>query len=170
MLIKLAWRNIWRNKRRTYITMGVMFFSVLLAILMRSMQNGVYDEMINNVVGYYTGQIQIHQKGYWEEQTLDNALQLNDTLYNVLENQLPNQYTERIETFVLAASNSTTKGAMLVGVNPENENQLTHIEEKLIEGNYLTPEDNAALIGEGLAKKLKLSPRAQNSPRLSQRR
>ncbi|HCQ28908.1 MAG TPA: ABC transporter permease [Flavobacteriales bacterium] len=157
MLIKLAWRNIWRNKRRTYITMGVMFFSVLLAILMRSMQNGVYDEMINNVAGYYTGQIQIHQKGYWEEQTLDNALQLNDTLYNVLENQLPNQYTERIETFVLAASNSTTKGAMLVGVNPENENQLTHIEEKLIEGNYLTPEDNAALIGEGLAKKLKLS-------------
>ncbi|RMG80997.1 MAG: ABC transporter permease [Bacteroidetes bacterium] len=157
MLIKLAWRNIWRNKRRTYITMGVMFFSVLLAILMRSMQNGAYDEMINNVVGYYTGQIQIHQKGYWEEQTLDNALQLNDTLYNVLGNQLPNQYTERIETFVLAASDSTTKGAMLVGVNPENENQLTHIEEKLIEGNYLTPEDNAALIGEGLAKKLKLS-------------
>jgi ABC-type lipoprotein release transport system permease subunit len=136
--------------------MGVMFFSVLLAILMRSMQNGTYDEMINNVVGYYTGHIQIHKKGFWEEQTLDNAFLLTDSLYEVLNKKIPDQFTERIETFVLAASDSTTKGALLIGVNPVNENKLTHIFDKLIVGTFITVHDNAALIAEGLAQKLKL--------------
>jgi ABC-type lipoprotein release transport system permease subunit len=136
--------------------MGVMFFSVLLAILMRSMQNGTYDEMINNVVGYYTGHIQIHKKGYWEEQTLDNAFLLTDSLYKELNKTIPNQFTERIETFVLAASDSTIKGALLVGINPVNENKLTHIFDKLIAGTFITENDNAALIAEGLAQKLKL--------------
>ena len=67
MLLKLAWRNIWRNKRRTFITMGSVFFAVILATLMMSMKEGVYKRMIDSMVGSYTGFIQIHTNGYWEE-------------------------------------------------------------------------------------------------------
>ena len=69
MLIKLAWRNIWRNKKRSFITITAIVVAVFLAILMRSMQLGMYDNMIQNVVGSYSGHVQIHFNGFWEEQT-----------------------------------------------------------------------------------------------------
>ena len=67
MLIKLAWRNIWRNKKRSFITITAIVVAVFLAILMRSMQLGMYDNMIQNVVGSYSGHVQIHSNGFWEE-------------------------------------------------------------------------------------------------------
>ena len=73
MLFKLAWRNIWRNKRRTIITIVSIVFAVILSSLMRSMQLGSYERMIDNSVRFYTGYIQIHKLGYWDEQVLDNA-------------------------------------------------------------------------------------------------
>ena len=80
MLIKLAWRNIWRNKKRSIITITAIVIAVFLAVVMRSLQLGVYDNMIQNIVGSYSGHIQIHSNGYWEEQTIDNAFEYNDSL------------------------------------------------------------------------------------------
>ena len=75
MLLKLAWRNLWRNKRRTFITAASIFFAVLLAIVMNSLNEGVYDKMIQNVVGFYTGYVQVHKDGYWDDQTLENSFE-----------------------------------------------------------------------------------------------
>ena len=75
MLIKLAWRNIWRNKKRSIITITAIVIAVFLAVVMRSLQLGMYDNMIQNIVGSYSGHIQIHSIGYWEEQTIDNAFE-----------------------------------------------------------------------------------------------
>ena len=85
MLIKLAWRNIWRNKKRSIITITAIVIAVFLAVVMRSLQLGMYDNMIQNIVGSYSGHIQIHSIGYWEEQTIDNAFEYNDSLIKKLK-------------------------------------------------------------------------------------
>ncbi len=92
MHLVIAWRNIWRNKKRSIITITAIFIAVFLSILMRSMQLGMYDNMIKNVVGSYSGYIQIHKKGYWEKQNINNAFQPNQKLLNEINKRffLPN--------------------------------------------------------------------------------
>ena len=80
MIGKLTWRNLWRNHRRTLITMASISFAVVLAVLMKSLQKGVFDNLIQNVVSFYSGYVQVHKKGYWDEQVIENSFALNDTL------------------------------------------------------------------------------------------
>ena len=79
MYLILAWRNIWRNKRRSLITIGSITFAVLLACVMRSMQLGSYERMIENAARFYTGYIQIHENGYWDDKTIDNSFEFKKT-------------------------------------------------------------------------------------------
>lgn len=155
MILKLIWRNLWRNSRRTLITMASIAFAVLFAILMKSFQNGIFNNLIKNVVGYYSGYIQIHQKGYWDEQVLDNSFELNNSLVDKLqENRQLTAIVPRLETFVLASKGNTTKGCMLVGTDAAKENELTQLKSKLIKGSYFENNEAAVLLSEGLAKRL----------------
>ncbi|MDX1629927.1 MAG: ABC transporter permease, partial [Fulvivirga sp.] len=157
MLIKLAWRNIWRNKRRTYITAASIVFAVLLAILMNSVKEGVLIRLQENVVSFYTGAIQVHQNGYWEEQSLNNSFVESDSLISkILEHPEVNQVIGRIESFALAASQDYTKGCMVVGIEPNKESHVTGLNEKVTKGSYLTENDQSVLLAEGLASYLKL--------------
>ena len=158
MFLKIAWLNIWRNKRRTIITTASVFFAVLLAILTRSVTDGVYENMIHNVVSYSSGYLQIHQKGYWDEQSIDNTFEANEQLNQNLRNH-PNvtHIMPRLETFALASYADKTKGVLILGIEPEKEKEVNKLHEKVIQGNYIeTVNDNAVVIGEGLASQLKL--------------
>ncbi len=157
MLVKLAWRNIWRNRRRTLITVGSIVFAVLLAILLNSVKEGVLVKMQENVVSFYTGAIQIHQKGYWDEQSLDNSMPQDASLILQLNNHPDvDDVVSRIESFALAASEKHTKGCLVVGIEPDREPSVTTLDEKLIEGNYILNNDEGILIAEDLANYLKL--------------
>ena len=104
MLLKLAWRNIWRNKRRTAITIASIFFAVFFAVFMRSMQLGIYAQMIDSVVRFYTGHIQVHGKGYWDDQTMDNAFSLEEeSLSDITKNQHITLAARRLEGFALSS-------------------------------------------------------------------
>lgn len=157
MLFTLAWRNLWRNKSRTFITMASVFFAVLLSVFTISLQKGVWDNLTKNVVSFYTGYAQIHLKGYWDEQILDNSFADNDTLNKLILNQQHiKAATPRLESFALASSYEATKGSIVVGIDPDNEDFVTKLKNKIIRGKYLTLQDSAVLITEGLAKKLKI--------------
>ncbi|MDD4821996.1 MAG: hypothetical protein PHI48_05495, partial [Bacteroidales bacterium] len=73
--IQLAWRNIWRNKRRTMITAASIFFGVVLSSIMTSMQYGSYDQYIKNIVHSYSGDLQVHKTGYSEDKTINNSME-----------------------------------------------------------------------------------------------
>lgn len=157
MYIKLAWRNIWRNKRRSFITIGSITFAVLLACVMRSMQLGSYERMIDNAARFYTGYIQIHKNGYWEEKIIDNSFIWGQSLLKDIEaTEGVELAVPRVESFALSAYGSKTKGSIILGIDPKRENGLTHIKEKLIEGNYIDEADEGVLIVEGLADYLKI--------------
>lgn len=157
MILKLIWRNLWRNSRRTLITMASIAFAVLFAVLMKSFQDGVFNNLIKNVVGYYSGYVQIHQKGYWDEQILDNSFELKEKLNNQLQqNHQITAIVPRLETFVLASKGNTTKGCLLVGTDAVRENKLTQLKSKLIKGSYFENNEATVLLAEGLAKRLEV--------------
>lgn len=156
-LMKLAWKNMWRNKHRTAITISATFFAVILSIVTSSLQDGVFDNLIKNVVSFYSGYIQVHKQGYWDERILDNTfertVQLEDKIrqqYNVIG------VAPRLESFALASSEDLTKGCMVVGISPEEENKITSLKSKVSAGEYLISYDREVLLGEGLANRLKL--------------
>ncbi len=110
MILKLAWRNIWRNRKRSIITATSILIAVFLSLLMRSMQLGMYKHMIDNVVGSYTGYIQIHNKGYWDERSIDNAVTINDSLINKIKAlKGVKEVLPRLESFGLLSAGDLTK-------------------------------------------------------------
>jgi len=154
---KLTWRNLWRNRRRTIITMASISFAVVLAIVIKSLQDGVFDNLIKNVVSFYSGYIQVHKKGYHDEQVLENSFTLSDSLIKKIEQPAVKTIVPRIESFALASTGNTTKGCMVVGTDPGKEDELTSLKSKLISGTYFIKDENAAMIAEGLARRLNLS-------------
>ena len=153
MLVKIAWRNIWRNKRRSIITISAIVIAVFLAIIMRSMQLGMYDNMIQNIVGSYSGHIQIHSNGYWEEQTIDNAFTYNDSLIEKIEaNKAVDHTTKRIQSGCLSSFKDLSKFVFVNGIEPEKEQLMTDWNKRLVEGKLLTLNSNSVNIGKGIAK------------------
>ena len=87
MLLKLAWRNVWRNKRRSVITIAMVALAVFLAICMRSMQLGTYDRMIEGLVKYSTGYVRISSMGYDKDKDINKrSLCIWGILWEPLEN------------------------------------------------------------------------------------
>ncbi len=155
MLLKLAWRNIWRNKRRTFITAASILFAVFFASFVRSIQKGTWDHMIDNVVNFYFGYAQVHQDGYWAEQSLDKAFAIDEKL-QALPKEIASleEIVPRIESFALASFGNNTHGVLVVGIDPEKENAMTKLSERLTEGNYLSAKDQDVIVGKGVAEKL----------------
>jgi ABC-type lipoprotein release transport system permease subunit len=155
-LVKIAWRNLWRNKRRTLITVSSIFFGVIFSALMGSMQEGSYQKMIENVVRFYAGHAQIQHHDYPDHQTINNSFVPDDSLLKKLQ-----EYPElemvvpRLESFALASSGNKTEGVMVFGVDPEKENRMTRLSDKVVSGNYF--QHQGAMIGVDLADNLGLS-------------
>jgi ABC-type lipoprotein release transport system permease subunit len=156
-LIKLAWRNLWRNRGRTSITIAAIFFAVILSVTASSLKTGIFDNLVKNVVSFYTGYIQVHKKGYQDEQILDNSfIASSSTEQKILSQKNIEGIAPRLESFALASSGNITKGCMIVGIVPLKEDKITFLQNKLIDGNYLSENDHAVLLGQGFAERLKL--------------
>jgi ABC-type transport system, involved in lipoprotein release, permease component len=156
--IELAWRNLWRNKRRTIITSASVFFGVVLSSFIRSMEEGSYAQYIRSIVNSYTGYIQIHKKGYWDDKIINNSFELNQSVVSKLNgNKKITHYSPRFETFCLASTEDVTKGVMIFGIDPQREDKITNISGKLKQGNYLKSNDDGVILSSTLAKFLKLN-------------
>ncbi len=155
LYLVLAWRNIWRNKRRTILAALSVIFAIVLAIFTRAMQHGSYDYMIDSAVRMYTGYLQIHGKGYWEERSLENSIEIDDEFLKQIEAiRFVEIAVPRLESYLLVSSKEITKVANVVSTDPEKENQMTKLQQKITSGKYLSQNDEGLLIGEGLARML----------------
>lgn len=139
-LLKIAWRNLWRNKRRTAVTISSILFAVFFAITMRSMQLGTYDHMIKGMIESFTGFIQIQHKDYQDDPSLDNTFECtNQLLADIEKISGVKAAVPRVETFALVSSGSLTKGALIIGIDPEKERNLSNPENLLVRYR-ITPE------------------------------
>ncbi len=130
---QLAWRNLWRNKRRTLITAASVFFAVFFALVMRSFQLGAYDRMFKNIIESYSGYLQLQQKDYFDEAILDNSFVIErETVQRIEEDPNVNGVVPRLESFALAASGSRTQGVIVMGIDPDGEDMVSGIRHRLV--------------------------------------
>jgi putative ABC transport system permease protein len=150
----LAWRNLWRNKRRTAITVSSVVMAVLLATVVGSMQQGQYDQMIENSVGRFTGHLQIQGARYLEEPILDNGFPADAAdLAMIAARPGVAAVVPRLETYLLLAGDSRSKAAMVLGIDPEAEAALSDPASKLITGRmFASGSDEGLLLGSSLAR------------------
>lgn len=156
--LKIAWRNLWRNKRRTILTIASVAFALFVALIMRSMQLASYDMMIESAVKSATGYIQLHQKGYWDDKSINNTMQTSKDLEEAIMNS-PHvtQVVPRLESFALASFGEQTKGIAFIGTDVGKEDQVSGLTNKVIQGRYMTNEENGVMVAEKLASYLKLN-------------
>lgn len=157
MLLKLAWRNIWRNKRRTAITLTSVMMAVFLSNWMISINEGVFGNMLDNMTKAFLGHVQIHQKGFWDEPMLDNAMAEDAELEAVaLSSRHVTAISPRLESFGLASFEKQTKPTQVIGVDPEKEKDLMNLEKHLYSGRTIAMDDKGIMLGYKLAEFLGL--------------
>lgn len=138
-ILIMAWRNIWRNKRRTLITVASIFFAVFFAVVMRSFQLGSYEHMIHQAIESFSGYIQIQNKDFFDDPTLDNSLQFDENLIESI-NQVDNikVAVPRIESFALASTGTQSKGVLVTGIDPVKEKALSDPENRVVKYRFTT--------------------------------
>lgn len=158
MFVKMAWRNIWRNKRRSLITAASVSFALFFAIVLRSLQLGTYERAYAGVINSTTGYLQVHQKGYWEQQILEHSLALTDSIHHKLQREEGViDYLPRLESFsLLSGPAGETKGGLVRGLQPKLEQEYFQIQEKLHAGRLFKAREPAVVLGKRLAEYLDL--------------
>ena len=177
---RLAWRNLWRQPRRTLLTLGAMVFANTLLVCMISLQYGMYGLMIDNTLSMLTGHLQILAPGYKEDgkirQSIDDAAALASNLREKLDfsnnktigqsgvfggdtkqQVSPVNISVRGKAFALASSEERSFGILVMGVQPEYEPQVSSIPGLIQKGRYLTDANaEEIVIGSVLARNLRV--------------
>ena len=155
---KMAWRNIWRNTRRTILTICAIAFASLLLVFMLSFQFGSYETMINTSVKIQTGHLQIQAQEFQEKKNIRQVVPEPEKIAAILKTiSHIAAYTYRGQAFSLISSNDRTYGVAVTGIDPDREADVSRLKSLIREGDFLTAEDtDQALIGRLLAQNLRV--------------
>ena len=153
MILKIAWRNIWRNKKRTLITTLSISGALFLIILMRSMQFGFYDNIINTIVQSYSGYVQVHANGYWDKQSVNNSMEVDEKFINEI-NSIDgiDNIAKRLQTFSLVSKGEKSKGVIITGIEIEKEQLITDWDKRIIEGSKSFDNADRIILSKGIAE------------------
>jgi len=158
MIAKLAWRSVWRNKRRTIITVVSIGFGLAAALFFITFADGQYQKMINDSVRMQAGHITLEHPEYRDAPAVDLFVNDSTDIRREIE-KLPD--VEKVKLLVtgqgVARSGSGAVGVGFLGVEPSLEIQTSPLAKKIIKGEFLDDEDKRhVVIGSVLAKRLKL--------------
>jgi len=159
LVFRLAWRNLWRQPRRTWLTTGAMMFSNTLLVFMISLQFGMYGLMIDNTLQTFTGHMQIQAPGYIDDQkmrqTVDDIVPLANTLRDHFESD---SIAARATAFALVSSEERSYGIAVLGVESAFEHNVSTLPGLVSEGRFLGEDDAAEIIiGAALARNLRIA-------------
>ena len=161
LYLRLAWRNIWRHRRRTVIIVLAMGLSLGMMMFYDGLMDGFNDAIAGNAVRVLGGNVQVHAEGYREKVDSNPLLPLDDDSAIVkaaLAQPDVIAATRRIQTGGLISNREGAFSMTIIGVDPEAEAPVSLIAEHIADGRYLEPTDeDAVLIGKGLAEALALN-------------
>ena len=159
LVLRLAWRNLWRQPRRTWLTTGAMVFSNVLLIFLISLQFGMYRMMIDNTLQVMSGHMQVQAEGYKDDQKIRQTVPNVRELASRLRKELASDtIAARAQNFVLASSEDRTYGIAVLGVEPQYEPRVSSVPGLVTDGRYLDDIDaEEIVIGAILARNLRVS-------------
>lgn len=172
--LKIAWRSVWRNRRRSFLTISMIAFGLFLGIFMKAMIAGTKTEVFKNAIQANIGSFQIHAKDYQENQTLSEAFTLTPQIQQLLSSEARiKAWAPRIVSAGLVSVGDNTNVAMITGIDPTAEARVSVLKDKLMTGpklaekyphlypkpppesRYLSPKaQHEIMIGDKLAAKL----------------
>jgi len=154
---KIAWRNVWRNTRRSVLTLAALALSTAMLLFMFAWQVGSYDAMIHAAVSTTTGEIQVLHSSYEDNHDIRKSIADPEPILERLAGmEKVRSFTMRAEAFALADSGQRSYGIMVIGVDMDKEPEVSKINALVREGSYFSGEPNQILLGTKLADNLKV--------------
>lgn len=156
MYLQLAWRNIWRNPRRTTVILLAIIIGVWSMIFENALMRGITVGMIKNSIATLTGHIQIHRRGYRSDPVIENSITDPEAVIAALKRILPPgaQWAARVRVNGIASNARHSSGVTLVGIDPASEAKVSFIGDAIAGGHQLQPDDpHAIVVGEALLDK-----------------
>ncbi|MBR9977099.1 MAG: ABC transporter permease [Bacteroidetes bacterium] len=159
MLFTIAWRNIWRNRRRSLIIMVSVIVGVSAVMVNDGLMVGMIHQMLDNQIGSHVSHIQIHAKGFNANPVVQNVIPERQRVERALEGTAGiRDWSRRNVSFGLLSSARNSAGGRIVGVEADNETAITSIHASIIDGKYLSGKPREMLLGRRMAEKLKVGP------------
>jgi len=163
MLISLAWKNVWRKKKRSLIIVAAISFGLWGGLFSGAIMMGMMDSMVETAISRSISHIQIHKQDYEKDKDVRNFI---PDAIQVLEHTRTISYIQAVAGRVLlmgmAASPASSFGVQIIGIIPEDSRRITDIHASIIEGQYFVPDrKNQILIGKKLAKRLNVKMRSK---------
>ena len=158
IFIKLAWRNVFRNKRRTFIAGTAIGIGLASLIYMEALWIGMERNMIKTATGSFLGDGQIHQEGFRDTQEVELTINELDELTARLQGEaIVQHFTRRTLAFGMITSPANVSAIKLVGIHPPTERYLSQIDDAITEGAYFKDDNERDIvIGAKLAESLEV--------------
>lgn len=156
IVLRLAWRNLWRSYRRTLIMLSAIIVGVWAMIFMTALTRGMVDDMVRDGIRALPGHVQIHNRSFRDDPTVNNLLPAPDAaLAAVLEADDIVAWTARVRIPAVITSERGSRGVTLVGIDPATEAELSFVADDMAEGRFLEDTgDTGIVLGRRLVEKL----------------
>jgi ABC-type lipoprotein release transport system permease subunit len=156
ILLMLAWRNLWRNHRRTFIMLGAISVGAWAMIFMTALTQGMVNEMIRDGVSALPGHVQVHHPDYRDDPNIANLLPQTDTQISATFAPAGfKAWSSRIKVPAVITSEYDSRGVTLLGIDPEAERGMIFVDYDEVDGRFLeSADDSGVVIGSKLANTL----------------
>lgn len=159
ILVRMAWRNLWRNPRRTIITLISMVFGLTMMIVGYALMDGMLAQMVHYATLLGSGHIQIHQENYLEDHSMYDVIQDPEKVLAEARATGVGTFSPRLFATALASSGPQSSGAKLWGIDPSAESEVTQLHRHLQTGQWVSREPRGEIVlGKMLARKLSAEP------------
>ncbi|MBT8099393.1 MAG: FtsX-like permease family protein [Gammaproteobacteria bacterium] len=156
ILFRLAWRNLWRNHRRTLIMLAAVVLGTWAMIFMTALMRGMVTEMVQDGISALPGHVQVHHPDYRDDPSIANLLPQSDAQLSERFSAADfREWATRVRVPAVVSSEYDSRGVTLLGIDPERERNMTFVDYDAVEGRFLeSPADSGIVIGRKLATTL----------------
>lgn len=163
MLVLIAWKNVWRNKRRSAIMITAIMIGLWSGVFAVGVASGVYDSMIRTAIDRSLAHVQIHAPGFREERVITSFIQHADSVLNVVRTfKAVTAASDRTLIDGMGSSPTSSQGLTIVGIDPDMEKAVTTISTHLVSGTYFGGSERLPIVvGQKFAERLGLKERAK---------
>jgi ABC-type lipoprotein release transport system permease subunit len=155
IVTKLAWRNLWRNHRRTLIMLAAISVGIWAMIFMTALMRGMVNDMVRDGVRALPGHVQVHHPAFLDDPSIDNLLPAPSAAFATALDATGNAWTSRVKVPAVITSERDTRGVTLIGIEPAMERDISFVAADITEGRFLdSPDDNGIIVGRKMVENL----------------